>query len=83
MEAVMNVQEAVRIAMDYVGSFDRIFPSEGLRLEETEIDQDGNWLITLSFLESHALGPRVFKRFVIDPNNQQVVAMKMRNPLAA
>lgn len=84
----MNVKEAVGIAMDYVSSFDAVFPTRGLRLEETEIGEDGNWAVTLSFIDSDSAlldlrDTRVFKRFVIDPKGREVISMKIRNPLAA
>ena len=79
----MNVKDAVGIAMDYVSSFDAVFPTRGLRLEETEIDESGNWLVTLSFIDTDSFDSRVFKRFVIDPKRREVIFMKIRNPLAA
>lgn len=75
---MMDVHTAVKNAIDYVGSFSNIFPSSDMRLEETEIDDYGDWLITLSFLENPLTGNRIYKIFRIDSNSGQVKAMKGR-----
>ena len=78
----LSVNDAVAVAMDYVGAFGPIFPAKGLRLEETELEDSGNWRITLSFMDDDTLGGRVYKTFLIDPDTKEVRAMKIREPSA-
>jgi hypothetical protein len=79
----MNAKEAVAVAMDYVRSFPELFPSEDARLEETEIEDNGIWAVTLSFSSPGQYGGRFYKRFEIDMDRREVVSMRIRNPLVA
>jgi hypothetical protein len=79
----LSVKAAVAIAMDYVRLFGDVFSDKGMRLEETELAENGNWLITLSFLDSDTFDTRVYKRFEVDTESKEVRSMTIRNPLAA
>jgi hypothetical protein len=79
----LSVKEAVAIAMDYIRSFGEFFPGRGMRLEETEIAENGNWLVTLSFIDSDTFDTRVYRRFEVDMRTKEVKSMTIRNPLAA
>ena len=50
-EGVRDVKEAVRVAANYLRSLKDFIPVVGLRLEETEFTEDGDWLITLSTID--------------------------------
>jgi hypothetical protein len=81
----MNVKEAVELVLNYVRSFPELFPSDLPRLEETEIEDNGNWSVTLSFSAPgmpYETG-RFYKRFEIDAKTKEVISMKIRNPLVA
>jgi hypothetical protein len=47
---MIDVKTAVRAAMNYLNEFREFVPARGVRLEETEYDDKGSWLITLSAL---------------------------------
>ena len=74
----LSVKDAVAVAMNYVASFGPIFPTRGLRLEETEVEDSGNWRITLSFIDDDTIDARTYKTFLIDPETRLVRAMKIR-----
>lgn len=75
-----SVKGAVAVAMEYVRSLEDVIPSRGLRLEETALNQQGRWLITLSFIDSDTLESRVYKTFEVDLTKREVKSMKIRDP---
>jgi hypothetical protein len=83
--AMIDVKSAVRIAVDYMHGLNEFLPTYELRLEETELSEDGGyWYITLSFPESIGVfEKRAFKIFKIDTETGQVLSMKVRMPAAA
>jgi|APDOM4702015191_1054821.scaffolds.fasta_scaffold646921_2 hypothetical protein len=79
---MINVKTAVRKAVEYVQEFQDYLPQRDVRLEETEFDETGIWLITLSFPSGNILplGPaRDYKEFRIDAETGEVTAMKVRS----
>jgi hypothetical protein len=76
----LNVKGAVAIAMDYLRSLDDLLPADQLRLEETIRQEDGHWLITLSFRNPDTFDERTYKYLEIDPQTKEVLAMRIRNP---
>jgi hypothetical protein len=76
----INVKGAVEIAMDYVRSLDDLLPARNLRLEETVLQDDGHWLITLSYDAVGTFDDREYKTLEIDPVEKEVLAMRIRNP---
>lgn len=76
----LNVKGAVAIAMDYVRSLDELLHAEQMRLEETVRQEDGHWLITLSFRNPDTFDERTYKYLEIDPQTKEVLAMRIRNP---
>jgi hypothetical protein len=80
----MDVREAVSIAIKYFRSLDDLLPNKDLRLEETTISKQGNWLITVSSTDPAfpIIEKRNYKTFEIDSKTKEVLAMKMRNPFA-
>jgi hypothetical protein len=77
---MIDVKQAVNAAIQYVRDFSEYLPTNGLRLEETELDEEG-WHITLSFVDSVVLANRSYKMFDIDAETGQVRAMRARNML--
>lgn len=82
---MIDVKAAVRIALDYLQEFQEFVSAKGARLEETEFDDAGYWLITLSTLEDEEgvlttfiPTKRTYKRFVIDAKTGEVKSMKVR-----
>ncbi|MCS7057275.1 hypothetical protein Mlute_02220 [Meiothermus luteus] len=85
---MLEVREAVRIAMDYIQSLygDKQLPE--LRLEEVELSADGQfWEVTLSFVVREptaylslgdAARTREYKVFRINAESGQVQSMKIR-----
>ena len=76
----LNVKGAVAIATDYLRSLDDLLPADQLRLEETIRQEDGHWLITLSFRNPDTFDERTYKYLEIDPQTKEVLAMRIRNP---
>ena len=88
---MIDVKSAVRIAIQYLGEFQEFIPARSIRLEETEYDDAGYWLITLSTLStddpSSTLGSlteilnqkRIYKQFKIDAESGKVKSMKVRS----
>lgn len=85
----IGVKDAVRIAMNYLAEFEDFIPIRDVRLEETEYDDSGDWLITLSAIDrpggelgdlAAALGgnKRNHKIFRIDAFTGNVKSMKVR-----
>jgi hypothetical protein len=80
---MIDVRQAVDAALGYVRQFGELFPSGGVRLEETELREDGAyWLITLSFIDSPITVSRTSKVFVIGGETGQVLSMKTRSPFS-
>jgi hypothetical protein len=85
---MIDVKTAVRTAMKYLQEFDDFVPARDVRLEETEYDDKGNWLITLSALDDpnrhpgalgiFSAGKRSYKIFRIDAISGEVKSMKVR-----
>jgi hypothetical protein len=76
----MNVKGAVAIAIEYVRSLEDLLPADQLRLEETIRQDNGNWLITLSYKEPGTFDERSYKILEVDPDHKEVVAMRIRMP---
>jgi len=76
----INVKGAVDIAMDYIRTLDDLLPARNLRLEETVLQDNGHWLITLSFDTPGTFDEREYKTLEIDPIDKEVLAMRIRNP---
>jgi len=85
----IDVKRAVKIAMQYLTAFEDLIPIRDIRLEETEYDDSGDWLITLSAIDrpagelgalATALGgnKRSYKVFRIDAFSGDVKSMKVR-----
>ncbi len=74
----LNVKGAVAIAMDYVRSLDELLHADQLRLEETILQDNGHWLITLSFRAPGTFDERDYKTLEIDPAKKEVLAMRIR-----
>lgn len=74
----INVKGAVAIAMDYVRSLDDLLPAEQLRLEETVLQDNGHWLITLSYRSPGTFDERDYKTLEVDPATKEVLAMRIR-----
>lgn len=77
----VNVKGAVAIAMDYIRSLDDLLHADQLRLEETVLQEDGHWLITLSYRTPATFDDRSYKTLEIDPATKEVLAMRIRAPL--
>jgi hypothetical protein len=84
---MIDVKSAVRTAVGYLQEFQEFIRAHSVRLEETEYDDSGYWLITLSVEVPEAtmgalatLGPfrRVYKIFRIDAETGEVKSMKVR-----
>jgi hypothetical protein len=88
---MIDVKSAVRAAISYLQEFREFVPAKSVRLEETEHDMSGDWLITLStlddqqdaqgaFLEGLAklLPKRSYRIFRIDAVTGEVKSMKVR-----
>lgn len=82
----LDVKGAVLAAIGYLQDLDDFVNTDEVRLEETDHDQQGNWLITLSTLDppdksvlSHlAPSKRSYKLFRIDAQTGEVKSMKVR-----
>ena len=80
---MITVQQAVNSAISYVQEFGHILPSGGMRLEETDYDEDASeWLITLSFSENLVTEHRSFKLFRIDAVDGAIKSMTARKMAA-
>jgi hypothetical protein len=83
-DKMIGVEDAVRAAVQYLESFPQLLQPRDLRLEETEYDDKGEWLITLSYAgESGGIGGimgavRRAKQLRIDSYSGRVLAMKNR-----
>lgn len=88
---MIDVKTAVRRAIEYLQEFQEFVPAKSVRLEETEHDDSGDWLITLSMLDdqqdaqggfleglSKAFPRRSYRRFRIDSQTGEVKSMKVR-----
>ncbi|KAA5601929.1 hypothetical protein [Blastochloris sulfoviridis] len=96
-EDIIDVKAAVRIAIRYLQELGDFIPGENIRLEETEYDDGGFWLITLSTIEippsptiggetmrrvlALEKGKRNYKVFRIDARSGEVKSMKVRQLL--
>ena len=90
---MIDVKTAVRNAMKYLQEFHEFIPARAVRLEETDYDDSGHFLITLSTLDvedPEAAGgvvgrlipqlafKRTYKVFRIDGDTGEVKSMKVR-----
>ena len=66
--------------MDYVKSLDDLLPASELRPEETIKQDNGHWLITLSYRQPGSFDARDYKILEVDPDTKEVLAMRIRNP---
>ena len=80
--ADFNVKHAIEIAVEYLRSLNHLIPLDGLRLEETTMNKQGNWLITLSVRDSGFLHveKRIYKDLEVSPKTRAVISMRFRNP---
>jgi hypothetical protein len=87
---MIDVKAAVRIAINYLQEFQEFVSAENVRLEETEYDDAGFWLITLSTEDKDDDGigilrnlgtprKRSYKLFRIDAKSGEVKSMKVRS----
>jgi hypothetical protein len=76
----IDVKQAVKIATQYLKKLYGGQSISNIRLEEVEFDDDEeNWLITISFIDTDDLIPeRVYKVLEIDAETGEVIAMRMR-----
>jgi hypothetical protein len=74
----IDIKEAVKSASKYLnGLYGRAIDNK--RVEEVEVDEDDDWLITVSFVDTDDLVPeRVYKTLVVDSETGEVLAMRMR-----
>jgi len=85
---MIDVKMAVRAAMNYLSDFREFVPAKGVRLEETDHEDSGDWLITLSMLDEQdeflgglsklVPGRRSYKQFRVDGNTGEIKSMKVR-----
>jgi hypothetical protein len=73
---MIDVKTAVREAIDYLHEFDKYISAHDIRLEETELLDDGHWLITLSFTDDILSKQRIYKAFRISAETGNVMSMK-------
>ena len=76
----ITVKEAVNIAIDNLNFVYEFQPSTRPRLEETILDENHHWLITLSFTQPGVFDQREYKTFEIDAQNGRFIAMRIRQP---
>jgi hypothetical protein len=74
----IDIKEAVKSASKYLtGLYGRAIDNK--RIEEIEVDEDDDWLITVSFVDTNDLVPeRVYKTLVVDSETGDVLAMRIR-----
>lgn len=83
MPEMIDAQRAIKSVVDYVGNFPNLLSTSDMRLEEIETDEaQGEWIITLSFLDNVLTGNRSYKVFRLDAMSGTVKSMRIRNPLA-
>lgn len=77
-----NVKHAIEIAVEHLRSLNHLIPVDGLRLEETTMNKQGNWLITFSVRDSGfpLTETRIYKDLEVSPKTKSVLSMKFRNP---
>ena len=84
---MIDVKTAVRAAMDYLHEFKELVPAKGVRLEETEFDDSGVWLITLSTVDEEeqpfqfgipAIPWLSYKLFLLDAKSGQFNSINFR-----
>ncbi len=76
---IVDVKGAVAIAMDYVKQVLELPAEEKLRLEETILQDDGHWLITVSHTFHDSSSGRSYKVIDVDAAAKTVRSMKIRN----
>ena len=85
-ESRLDVKSAVLAAIGYLHDLDDFVPTDEVRLEETDHDDEGTWLITVSTLNPPEKGimsqliptKRNYKLFRIDAKTGEVKSMKVR-----
>ena len=75
----IDVKKAVKSASQYLTGLYRTSIGN-LRVEEVEIADDEDWLITVSFVDFNDLVPeRIYKTLEIDSETGDVLAMRIRD----
>lgn len=77
-DMIVNVKGAVAIAVEYVKALYDLSATAQIRLEETIKQDDGHWLITLSYKNPEGFESREYKILEVDPSHHEVIAMKIR-----
>jgi hypothetical protein len=75
---MIDVKQAVQIAVAYINEFQEFIEPREIRLEETELVEPGYWEITLSLVDNPLTGHRSYKVFRIDADTGAVRSMKAR-----
>jgi hypothetical protein len=75
---MIDVKTAIRTAIEFLNEFKEFFRPEDIRLEETEFDEHGYWLITLSYRDVSSFDRREYKIFRVDAQTGEVKSMKVR-----
>lgn len=85
-----DVRSAVEAADKFIRSFPNLLSPASLRLEETEIDRSGDWLITVSYQDAASqnslignLSGRLYKQIRVSKITNDVISMKDRAVLKA
>lgn len=76
----IDVKEAISIAIGFLTERYNLQPDEKPRLEETIHEENGRWLITLSFKQTGVFEVREYKTFEIDDKTGESIAMRIREP---
>jgi len=85
-----DVRSAVEAADKFIRSFPNLLNPASLRLEETDIDKSGDWLITVSYQDATnsggllgSLAGRLYKQIRVSKTSNDVVSMKDRTVVKA
>jgi hypothetical protein len=81
---MFNVRAAIKAVRDYLDTIGDLMPTDGMRLEETAVDErSGHWLITVSFVDTDGgfMASRIAKIFEIEPSTGEVISMKSRKAI--
>jgi hypothetical protein len=75
---IVDIKSAIHSAIGFLKEFQEFFQPDDIRLEETEYDDAGDWLITLSYRDTSTFDRREYKIFRVDGNTGAVKSMKVR-----
>jgi hypothetical protein len=81
---MFDVRTAIAAVRQYIDTIGDLMPTEGMRLEETSVDErTGNWLVTISFVNSDGgfMSGRIAKVFEIAPDTGDILSMKNRKAI--